>query len=117
MASLETLKQGILAECEEDHVGIWSIIRDVEDFFPKKDESAIRKQVLSLLRELLLANEISAGFPTEDGKFRPLRADSERILEQIEAEWPVGQRPTIGEGLWFNRTKQAGKTADEMKAR
>jgi hypothetical protein len=110
MPTLESLKQSILTECEEDHVGLWSVIRDVADHFPKKDEAAIREQVLRVLRELLVANEIRAGFPTEEGTFRTLRATPERVLERIEAEWSPGQRPTIGEGLWFTRAKKTGRT-------
>ena len=32
MPAPESLKQDILTECEEDHVGLWSIIRDVEEW-------------------------------------------------------------------------------------
>jgi hypothetical protein len=103
MPTIESLKQSLLTECEEDHVGLWSIVRDVEEFFPKADEAVIRARVLKLLRELLLAQEIKAGFPTEEGKFNALRIAPEKILDRIEAEWPVGRRPTIGEGLWFTR--------------
>ncbi len=103
MSTLESLKQGLLAECEEDHVGLWSVIREVEDHFPKRNEAAIREEVLTLLRELLVANEIKAGFPTEEGKFRSLHTTPDKVLERIEAEWTPGKRPTIGEGLWFTR--------------
>jgi len=110
MPAPESLKQDILTECEEDHVGLWSIIRDVEEFFPKKDETAIRDQVLKLLRELLIAKEIKAGFPTKEGKFHALQVAPEKVLDRIEAEWPVGRRPTIGEGPWFTRAKKNGRT-------
>src|SRR5437762_2691634 len=108
MSAMESLKQEVLAECDEDHVGHWSVIRDVEDHFPNKDEAAIRDQVLSLLRELLVANEISAGFPTPEGKFRALRTTPEKVLQRIETAWLPGQRPTIGEGLWFTRAEKMG---------
>jgi hypothetical protein len=110
MPALESLKQSILTECEEDHVGLWSVIRDVEEAFPKKNEIAIRDRVLTLLQELLLAHEIRAGFPTPDGQgFRSLRLAPDKVLARIEAEWPVGHRPTIGEGLWFTRAKKKGR--------
>ena len=114
MLTLDSLKQSILTECEEDYVGLWSVIRDVEDHFPKKGEAAIREQVLRLLLELLLANEIRAGFPDEEGKFRSLRTTPEKILERIAAEWSPGQRPTIGEGLWFTRTQDEGSKSEEL---
>jgi hypothetical protein len=106
MSTLDLVKQSILTECEEDHVGLWSVIRDVEEFFPKADETTIRDQVLTLLDELLLAHEITAGFPTTDGQgFSPLRIAPDKILARIKADWPAGRRPTIGEGLWFTRAK------------
>jgi hypothetical protein len=111
MPPLERVKQSILTECAEDHVGLWSVIRDVEEFFPKQDQATIRDQVLTLLHQLLLSNEIQAGYPTPEGRFRPLRVASEKIMAQLEAEWPVGHRPTIGEGLWFTKAnKKSGKT-------
>src|SRR6266481_5714624 len=113
MPATESLKQSILTECEEDHVGLWSVIRDVEEFFPKGDETTIRDQVLTLLEELLLANEIKAGFPAPDGRgFRPLRIAPDKVLARIKADWPIGRRPTIGEGLWFTRAKKRGRKSD-----
>jgi hypothetical protein len=103
MATLESVKKSILAECEEDHVGLWSVVREVEEHFPRHDEAAIRDRVLSVLRELLLEKKIKAGFPTEAGKFRSLRIGPEKVLHRIESEWPVGRRPSIGDGLWFTR--------------
>jgi hypothetical protein len=113
MSALESLKQSILIECAEDHVGLWSLIRDVEEFFPTGNEAAIRDRVLILLREFLLAHEIEAGFPTPNGRgFRSLRIPPDKILARIEAEWPVGRRPTIGEGLWFTKAKKERKALE-----
>jgi hypothetical protein len=109
MATFESLKQSILTECEEDHVGIWSVIRDVEEFLPKRNEAAVRDQVLKVLQELLVAHDIKAGFPTSEGRFRSLKLTPEKILERIEADWPVGRRPTIGEGLWFTAAKKKSR--------
>jgi hypothetical protein len=108
--TLASLKQGLLTECEEDHVGLWSVIRIVEEAFPNEDEAAIRDRVLALLHDLLVANEIQAGFPTPDGQgFRALRLTPDKVLARIEADWPIGKRPTIGEGLWFTRTKKTSR--------
>ena len=111
MLTLESVKQSILTECEDDHVGLWSIIRDVEESFPKKDEGAVRDRVLTLLHELLLAHEIQAGFPATNGRgFRPLQVAPDKVLARIETEWPIGRRPTIGEGLWFTRAKKRSRS-------
>jgi len=106
MRTLDSLRQSILTECEEDHVGLWSVIRDVEEFLPKRDPAAVRDHVLSLLHELLSTKQIKAGYPTPEGGFRSLRTTPQKIIAQIETEWPPGYRPTIGEGLWFTRTKK-----------
>ncbi|MEX0710976.1 MAG: hypothetical protein WD278_01420 [Pirellulales bacterium] len=107
MPTLESLKQSILSECEEDHVGLWSVIRDVEESFPKEAEADIRTRVLALLHELLRAHEIQAGFPAPNGReFHPLRIAPDEVLVRIEAAWPLGRRPTIGEGLWFTKSKK-----------
>jgi hypothetical protein len=107
MPTLKSLKQHILTECDEDYVGLWSVIRDVEESLSTTDETIIRKKALSLLHDMLVAGEIKAGFPTNDGSgFRSLCLTPEKIIEQIETDWPVGaRRPTIGEGVWFTSAK------------
>jgi hypothetical protein len=116
MPNLESLKRGILNECEEDHVGLWSIIRDVEEFFPDKDEAFIREQTLKVLRDLLTSHEVKAGFPTEAGKFRSLRVAPGQVMARIERDWPAERRPTIGEGLWFTRARKTGRTLESYVA-
>jgi hypothetical protein len=110
MSDMESLKKNILTECDEDHVGLWSVIRDAEELFPKQDEAAIRERVLKALRELLLAGEIRAGFPTKKGTFRTLNANADTVLSRVQAEWPLGHPPNIGEGLWFTRPTKSGRT-------
>jgi hypothetical protein len=112
MTTIESLKQNILAECEDDHVGLWSVVRDVEEALPRRGKTVVRDYLLKLLRELLVAQEIKAGFPTATGRFRALRASPDEILAKIEADWPVGHRPTIGEGLWFTKGDKANPLID-----
>lgn len=101
MAHIAALKKSILSECEEDHVGLWSVIRDVEDAYPNSGETVVRHKVLAILRDLFVAGRIRAGFPTASGRFRTIRGTCDQLLARIEADWPPGHRPTIGEGLWF----------------
>jgi hypothetical protein len=117
MPDLESLKRSILSECDEDHVGLWSVIRDFEEFVLNKDPATIRDQTLRLLHELLAVHEIKAGFPTEAGKFRSLRLRPEKVMARIEAEWPADHRPTIGEGLWFTRARKTGPTLESYVAK
>ncbi len=107
---MKKLKEGILTECEDDHVGLWSVIRDVESYFPDQGEEALGARVLEVLTELLVADEIEAGFPTEtDGGFRRLMLPPEKIVERINDEWAVGSRPSIGEVMWFTKERNGGK--------
>jgi hypothetical protein len=107
MPSLEALKHSIVTECEEDHVGLWSVVRDVEEHLSGQDETAVREYTLNLLHDLLLANEIEAGFPTADGRgFRSLGVSPEKVLDRIRKEWPVDRRPTIGEVIWFSKAQK-----------
>lgn len=104
MSELEELKRSILLECEDDHVGLWSVIRDAEDVFAKADESALRRQVIQALHEMLSSRQIQAGFPANSGRgFRAVRLSPEKVVARIEHDWPPDRRPTIGEGLWFTK--------------
>jgi hypothetical protein len=106
MQTLESLRQSILTECEEDHVGLWSVIRDADEFLPNGDAATVRDQILRLLHELLEAGEIRAGYPTPRGGFRTLRGSPDKIMARVEAAWPRGRRPTIGEGPWFTSARK-----------
>lgn len=109
MPATASLRQRFLTECDEDHVGLWSVVRDAELAYPDRNARQIRSTVLRLLQNLLLEGEIRAGFPAEDGAFRGLRNTPERIVARIEHEWPENRRPTIGEGLWFTRKRRSGR--------
>jgi hypothetical protein len=104
---MDSLKQSILTECEDDHVGLWSVVRDVEEALSNADEAGVRNEVLRLLHELLDANEIEAGFPAPAGRgFRRVQLSPAKVIARIEEEWPVGRRPTVGEGLWFTKSER-----------
>ena|SRR5204863_5450734 len=102
--NLESLKQSILTECEEDHVGLWSVIRDVEDHLPGSDENTIRQVTLEILRDLLAQHLIEAGFPSPNGRdFQPTNLPAQETIRQIETAWRPGRRPQLGEVVWFTR--------------
>jgi hypothetical protein len=103
MPDLEAVKQDLLAECRDDHVGLWSVIRYVEDAFPGLSPERIREITLDLLRGLLNSGRIEAGFPDTNGvDFHPWPFPAEAVIEQIQRHWlPTGPRPNIGEIAWF----------------
>lgn len=106
MNDLQKLKTSILMECEDDYMGLWSVIRDAEEVLPDRDECVVREQVIEALRELLAADEIEAGYPTSDGRsFQSLRLPPDEVVVRINQDWPIGHRMTIGEGLWFTKAQ------------
>lgn len=110
MPDLEAMKRDLLAEVRDDHVGLWSVIRYVEDEFPDEHPERIRQITLDILHDLLKAGQIEAGFPDSNGvDFHPwpLRADA--VIEEIKKQWPAnGPRPSIGEVAWFTVPRKVG---------
>lgn len=102
MNQTEDLVKVILKECEEDYVGLWSVIRIVEDFFPNQQEVVLREQVLELIHDLLTDGKIYAGCPLDRG-FQKSKFSPEKIIDKIKKEWNVDNRPSIGDIIWFTR--------------
>jgi len=44
------LKNDVVRECEDDHVGLWSVVRDVRERFPNADDAEVRLATLTLLK-------------------------------------------------------------------
>ena len=63
MPDLEAMKRDLLEECRDDHVGLWSVIRYVEDEFPSECPERVREITLNVLYDLLKSGQIEAGFP------------------------------------------------------
>jgi hypothetical protein len=103
MTKLETLKNDVLQECEDDHVGLWSVVRDVRDHCPSADDAEVRNTTLTLLGDLLSIGSIVAGLPTPDGRgFVRSNKSRASLLSHIRTEWEsLGRDPSIGEIIWF----------------
>lgn len=100
MIALNDLKRDILRECEEDHVGLWSVVRDTRVHFPDASDNEIQDTTLKVLGELLSADEIVAGHPAADGQgFVQSRlcampkTDSVTAGRHLRRMEEVGQRP------------------------
>jgi hypothetical protein len=106
MQTTESLKQSIVTECEDDHVGLWSIIRDVENELRGANEAEIRRETLDILYELLKSGVIEAGFPDSNGRdFHPWPFPPQVIIDKIEKTWKSkASRPRLGEVVWFTKT-------------
>jgi len=105
----DRLKQSLLEELREDHVGLWSIVRDVRYALPKATDREIKDQVVSLIDKLLSTSLVKAGFPMSDGiGFKPWRLPRHRIVQRIKTEWDrLGRDPDIGEVAWFSADRSA----------
>src|SRR5438128_8532537 len=103
MPDLEAMKRDLIAECRDDHVGLWSVIRYVEDEFPGESPARIRKITLEVLYDLLRSGQIEAGFPDSNGvDFHPWPFPADAVIEQIKQKWPQqGPRPNVDEVAWF----------------
>lgn len=103
MVDLDALKQDALAECEEDHVGLWSIVWTVRRHLPQADSRQVRQTTMKLLEDLLREGSIEAGTPSPNGRdFKSWNLPAEAVIERIDAEWDrLGREPNIGEIVWF----------------
>jgi hypothetical protein len=109
---MNELKRTIVAACEEDHVGLWEIVRIVERHDPNCDLPHIREATLALLEQLLSAGEIEAGLPAKTGRdFEAWKLPAASIVEKLHREWQPDNRPTIGEIAWFTTPVRVRKTA------
>ena len=102
MSNLQALHKFVLDRCDDDHTGLWVIVRRVREAFPNARPAEIRDMTLSILRDLLDAGLIVAGFPTRSGQFDPFTSSTEGTLLRIQTEWDqLGREPDIGDVVWF----------------
>jgi hypothetical protein len=113
MIDMNQLKRDVLAECEEDYVGLWSIIWRVryalnDGQYPlpeddRADSSEVRRLTLQLVQDLLEAGLVQAGSPAPDGRgFARWSLRPREVVRRITSEWDaLGREPNIGEVVWF----------------
>ena len=129
MIDLNGLKREVLVECEEDYVGLWSIIWRVRyalndgEYPPSEEDRAdpleVRRITLRLVQELLESGLVQAGSPTPDGRgFEPWSLGACESLARIESEWgALAREPNIGEIVWFTATEKGERTLDSWRDR
>jgi hypothetical protein len=98
----------LVAECHEDHVGLWRIVRAVRDDLEVADPAQARALSLWLVRRLLDEFGMLVGHPTPDGRrFIAWNLPPEQAVRRIEQEWAaLGREPDIGEIAWFTSAKE-----------
>ena len=106
--SLTQLRRDVLTECTQDHVALGLALAFVEDEFPELPPEQARQMTLDLLREMLAAGEIQAGFPDSNGRdFHPWPFPADAVIGHIAGEWSPSRRPNIGEIAWFTTPSAA----------
>jgi hypothetical protein len=105
------LLDDILDECEDDHVGLWSVVKEVRNVMGRAHSARRKAVTLELLRFLLTRHLIEAGFPTPDGKgFDPWTLSPDETIDKIAKEWgKLGRDPSGGEIVWFTAPNSAPK--------
>jgi len=103
MRNADSVLQSIVDECNEDYVGLWSVIREVRATLT--DESSVVEATLALVKRLLLEGDVVAG-QFHFNEFQPWEIPVEEIMARIKGEWAaLGQEPTGGDVVWFTKGK------------
>jgi len=100
MSSQFSITEQIIAECRDDYVGLWSIVRRIRNAGMSENVKAI-ETTLALLTELLTQRRIIVG-QFVDHEFREWKMNPEEVVVKIQREWTeLGRDPNIGEIAWF----------------
>lgn len=111
MSDLTTITRDFLAECDEDYVGLWSLVQRIRRA-GAADDSNILKTTLDLVLPFLSEGTIIAGQFVRDDEFHATPFDgyefhqwtmaTSEVVAKIEAEWKeLGHDPSPGEIVWF----------------
>jgi hypothetical protein len=99
---IETIKQSLLAELEEDYEGLWTVLRRVKRKCPGLSVDDARSMTLAIISELLKDGTIVAGAPARSGDFIMWKLSPEDTTNRIAKEWQeLGREPDIGDIVWF----------------
>jgi hypothetical protein len=104
MVDREEIVAQLLAECDEDHVGLWELVNAVQLDLGIRDPATVRAATLDLVRSLLEHPRMEIGVPTPDGRhFAAWDVSSDEAVEAIRQQWEaLGRDPDIGEIAWFS---------------
>ena len=99
-----SLTNEFLKEAEDDVVGLWEIVKVLEDRHGVEDE-ALLEQSLEVVQELLANGFLAGDPPYSAGGYRPW-ADQrpDAVFDRIRSEWiALGHTPNIPDIVWFSR--------------
>jgi hypothetical protein len=97
------LLEDLVAECRQDHVGLWEIVNAVRDELEPCDEAELKRRTQELLGQLLTERGMRVGQPAGDGRgFVAWNASRDEAVRRIMSEWAaLGKDPDIGDIAWF----------------
>jgi hypothetical protein len=108
-------RNSVLMECDEDYVGLWSILRDIYRDNLNIDSLKARRKTLDLIKELMQDKLIQPGMFTGNANFELWKLSPQETITRIEAEWDaLGREPNIGEIVWFITTEKGEKVVKEQ---
>lgn len=118
MIDLNPIKSELMAECRDDHVGLWAILNSVRDRFEPIADTESHRVVIDIIRDLLASGRIGAGQFAAIGSewvfdFWPLSPDE--TVERINREWDsLGRDPIPGEVVWLTALENGGSLPNRM---
>ena len=97
------LRRDVIAEAERDYLGLWWIVRKLQEHRPGLSAFEGRAATLEFLRPLLQSGELVAGELSSDGStFFAWDGTASEIVSRIAEAWPAGGAdPDIGEIVWL----------------
>lgn len=120
MTDLDTLFSDLSSEYGDDPFDLDHVIVRLQQAFPEARPGETRWMTLQMLRQLLDAGMVVAGFPTsEGGRFRPWALTPNQVINRIFAAWDeLGRAPKAGEVAWFLMAPrdEAPVLSQELKA-
>jgi hypothetical protein len=114
---IQPTKKNFLLFCDDDWAGLWVLISDVRQDFPKLSQDQVRETTLAILRDLLEEGLIQAGQPVGRGKFDPWKSVTDETIQRIRDEWiKLGRDPIIGDVTWLEITQKGVDLVNSWRA-
>lgn len=104
MQNLTSLKDGFLAEAEEDNVGLWQLIKAIKEQLNVRDSAEIRRLTIDLVRRLMASGMRAGDPPYLPGGFKVWpNQNVDDVVKRIQDEWDaLGREPNIADIAWFS---------------
>lgn len=107
MGAADFVAEQVLAECQDDHVMLSSIVASVRPLVPK---SQLKETTLGVIEKLLAGGAVVAG-QFQETRFVTWDESTADSVARIAAEWEALDRdPTLAEIVWLTAPTRTGIT-------